>query len=151
VPTSTDLFVHRLRWGLFLMFPMAVLQCEVSGDLATPRSGDACEIDDDCGLVPGALTCCGECPPAPPFQAVPRTQLDAMLLELELACAQPTIVGDEQTEGSGAIACLAPPACEPVPAGCVARAACRDGRCVVIARGCAPRVSSVQPATPEHP
>jgi hypothetical protein len=88
-----------------------------------------CVVDDDCGLVPATLNCCGECPPAPPFEAVPRSELDAMLIELETTCAERSI------------GCASVPACEPVPAGCHASAACTAGRCVVVEDGCGPLVS----------
>lgn len=77
-----------------------------------------CELDEDCGLVPLAITCCGECDPAPPFRAAPRTEIDAVLLDLETECSQ------------SARGCE-PPACSALPANCTARAVCRAGMCTV--------------------
>jgi hypothetical protein len=93
-------------------------------DVAAPRvaPGPACERDRDCFLLP-EIGCCGECAPAPPFEAVSAAELDALLLELEERCAQDTRE-------------CAPPRCRPVPARCEARARCVDGRCVVDAAGC---------------
>lgn len=82
-----------------------------------------CARDDECVLLPTALTCCIECPPAPPFEAAPSWVLDGMLIENETVCAEPRH--------------LCPPVtCEPLPEGCVARAACVAGRCVVLSQGC---------------
>jgi hypothetical protein len=92
-----------------------------------PEPGE-CVVDDDCGLMPSQMTCCGECPPAPPFEAVPRTAIDSRLLELETDCAPQTRL------------CI-PPVCEPVPAGCDAQAICIDHRCRLVETGCGPLVS----------
>lgn len=81
-----------------------------------------CVIDDDCGLAP-YFVCCTECPPAPPFRAVPRSAIDAMLIEAETACAERTISCPEVT-------------CDRPAPGCDARARCDHGRCVVQATGC---------------
>jgi hypothetical protein len=81
-----------------------------------------CVRDQDCELLP-YVTCCGECAPAPPFEAVTRQQLDAVFIELESRCA---IDRRECT----------PPVCERVPRGCYARAGCVAGRCVVESEGC---------------
>ena len=78
-----------------------------------------CRVDDDCTLMPAAMTCCEECEPVPPFEAVPRTAVDAMLIELETRCAaKPSICG--------------PRSCEAPPQGCQAAAVCVRGRCSVV-------------------
>jgi hypothetical protein len=82
-----------------------------------------CLRDDDCALLPVALTCCVECPPAPPFEPVPSWVLGGMLIQLETDCAQLDRACPEVR-------------CEPVPEGCVARAACVNGRCVAVSSGC---------------
>ncbi|MGE0395321.1 MAG: hypothetical protein AB7T06_01240 [Kofleriaceae bacterium] len=88
-----------------------------------------CETDDDCGLMPSRLTCCGECEPAPPFEAVPRSQIDALLIELDTQCAPRTRLCE-------------PPVCEEVPFECEARAACIAGVCRAIASSaCSVRVA----------
>lgn len=78
---------------------------------------------DDCVLLPAALTCCVECPPAPPFEPAPSWVLGGMLIQLETDCA-------ERDRACPAVRC------EPVPAGCVARAACVRGRCAAVSSGC---------------
>jgi hypothetical protein len=87
-----------------------------------------CVTDDDCGLMPSEITCCGECEPVPPFEAVPRTAIDARLLELETYCAERTIE------------CV-PPSCAAAPPGCTARATCDRGTCRAITSGCERRVA----------
>lgn len=89
-----------------------------------------CVEDDDCTLMPSRLTCCGECPPAPPFEAAPRVELDGLLIEMETDCAPET----RRCE---------PPICEVVAPGCTARARCIAGRCQVEATGCELRVSQL--------
>jgi hypothetical protein len=69
------------------------------------------------------LSCCGECPPAAPFEAVTRAELDAALIEDEQRCA----IEDHDCTRH---------ACEPRPAGCAPRAACVDTRCAALAPGC---------------
>ena len=81
-----------------------------------------CVRDEDCALLP-YVTCCGECPPAPPFDVGTRSNLDAIFIELETQCAL------DLRE-------CTPPECDPMPAGCYAKAACVDGRCVVETDGC---------------
>ena len=81
-----------------------------------------CVRDDDCELLPSALTCCIECPPAPPFEAVPDWVIGGLLIENETKCAEPKLCPEVT--------------CDPVPLGCEARAACERGRCVVVANGC---------------
>jgi hypothetical protein len=81
-----------------------------------------CVKDRDCVLMP-YITCCGECPPAPPFEPAPREALDAVLIEAEQRCAT-----DFRP--------CPPLVCDPVPAGCWAKAACDDGRCVAVTDGC---------------
>jgi hypothetical protein len=90
-----------------------------------------CRVDDDCVLLP-ELTCCGECPPAPPFQAAPRRVLDGMLVENETSCSYDTRP-------------CPPRACDRVPRGCVARATCEAGRCVVAASGCGAWLAAAAP------
>ena len=82
-----------------------------------------CSRDVDCVLLPSVLSCCGECPPAPPFEAAARWVLDGMLLENETVCAASSRL-------------CQPTVCDAVPDECVARAECSDGRCVVAATGC---------------
>jgi hypothetical protein len=84
--------------------------------LFVPVVSGECALDSDCVLMPAVFTCCGECEPAPPFSATPRSEL-ADLREL---CSSRERVCD-------------PPICSPMPAGCEARAACRKGECVVVA------------------
>lgn len=88
----------------------------------TDRDPAQCTRDDDCVLLPSVLTCCVECPPAPPFEAAPAAVLDGMLVENETVCA----------DGRS---CARIP-CERIPEPCVARAACVDGRCVAQSSGC---------------
>ncbi len=82
-----------------------------------------CVRDEDCVLLPAALTCCIECPPAPPFEAAPSWVLDGMLIENETECAEARHLCPEIT-------------CEPVAETCIARPACVTGRCVPLAEGC---------------
>jgi hypothetical protein len=90
---------------------------------ATPPAGDVdCVRDEDCALLP-EITCCGECRPVPPFEVGTQHDLDARLIESEERCAHDTR------------ACT-PPVCTPMPRGCFARAACKQGRCVVDSEGC---------------
>lgn len=115
---------------LLAAVPVIAQPCEQPRP-ATPAADDngaanRCAVDDDCGLMPSVLTCCGECPPAPPFEAVPRTAIDAALLELETTCSARTL------------ACVETPACDSVPVGCEARAVCDHGRCRLIEEGCLP-------------
>jgi hypothetical protein len=81
-----------------------------------------CRTDDDCTLMPAAITCCGECEPVPPFEPVPRTAVDSVLLELETRCAERPGPCD-------------PPVCEKSPPGCQADAICHAGRCLVVQSG----------------
>ncbi len=82
-----------------------------------------CLRDDDCVLLPAALTCCVECPPAPPFDPAPSWVLGGMLIQLETDCAERDRACPEVR-------------CEPRPEGCVARAACVRGRCAAVSSGC---------------
>jgi hypothetical protein len=82
-----------------------------------------CVRDDDCVLLPSALTCCIECPPAPPFEPAPSQLLAGKLIQLETECAQRDRACPEVR-------------CDPVPPGCTARAACAAGRCVAVTSGC---------------
>ena len=86
------------------------------------RAADSmeCRVADDCTLMPSAITCCGECDPVPPFQAVPHTDVDAWLIEVETRCAGKPPACD-------------PPSCEAAPPGCEAHAACVSGHCMVVA------------------
>lgn len=96
-----------------------------------PAAAADCRVDDDCVLLP-ELTCCGECPPAPPFEAAPRWVLDGMLVEHETTCSRDTRP-------------CPPRACQRVPRGCVARAACEAGRCVVRSTGCEAWLAAAAP------
>jgi len=82
-----------------------------------------CVRDGDCVLLP-EVTCCGECPPVPPFEVGTVAALDAVLIESEQICAERRV------------ACEATPACDPVPRGCYARAECIMGACVLATDGC---------------
>ena len=104
----------------------ASLELPAEEQPATGAPGGAaarCVRDDDCALLPAALTCCVECPPAPPFEVAPSWVLAGMLVQNETECAQRDRACPEVR-------------CEPVPEGCVARPACVDGRCVAVASGC---------------
>lgn len=98
----------------------------VSGSVIDERTRESaqvdCRIDDDCTLMPYAMTCCGECAPAPPFTAVPRTTIDALLLELETRCAEKPGPCDA-------------PVCAVAPPGCEAYATCIGGRCTYVQSG----------------
>jgi hypothetical protein len=89
--------------------------------ITAPDAGE-CATDEDCVLLP-VLSCCGECPPAAPFEALTRAELDAELIVEEEHCAR------EDHD-------CAEHACEPLPAGCRPRAACVATRCEVVAPGC---------------
>jgi hypothetical protein len=89
----------------------------------------ACTGDRDCVLLP-YVTCCGECPPAPPFEAGSIHDLDAILIESEQICAERRVSCLDVTL-----------ACDVVPRGCEARPACVAGRCVVVEVGCGPPTS----------
>jgi hypothetical protein len=124
-------------WLPFAVLPLVAIQaCErLSGipgqtEVLQPAASVAeCVVDDDCGLMPPRMTCCGECDPVPPFEAVPRTAIDAVLIDLETACAQSSSLCE-------------PPECAVLTPGCVARAICLHGTCRVIESGCAPLVAS---------
>jgi hypothetical protein len=105
--------------------PSAVLELAARPGAGARPAGEStqCLRDDDCALLPSALTCCVECPPAPPFEPAPSWVLGGMLIQLETDCAQLDRACPEVR-------------CEPVPAGCVARAACVNGRCVAVSSGC---------------
>ena len=77
-------------------------------------------VDDDCELVP-IVTCCGECKPAPPFESVPRSAIDTLLLETEERCLR-----DDRP-------C---PVCARPPRGCTASPRCAQGTCTFTATGC---------------
>ena len=99
---------------------------ERAGTAAAQRTDESpvqCVRDDDCALLPSALTCCVECPPAPPFEPAPSWVLGGMLIQHETDCAERDRACQEVR-------------CEPVPEGCVARAACVNGRCVAVTAGC---------------
>jgi hypothetical protein len=82
-----------------------------------------CTHDEDCVLLPSTFTCCIECPPAPPYEAAASWVLDGMMIENETVCAEPRHL------------CLQVD-CDPVPVGCIARAACVAGRCAVLEHDC---------------
>jgi hypothetical protein len=99
---------------------------EPAGATAAPEDRDRsaqCVRDDDCVLLPSALTCCVECAPAPPFEPVPSWVLGGMLIQNETDCAERDRACQEVR-------------CEPAPRGCVARAACANGRCIAVTSGC---------------
>jgi hypothetical protein len=108
---------------------IAVTGCDRIGTESAPVSSAGtsepaqCLRDDDCVLLPSQLTCCIECPPAPPFEAAPGWVLDGMLIESETACAEATRLCPRIH-------------CEPVPAACTARAACVEQRCTAVTEGC---------------
>jgi len=114
--------VKLLALGAVLL---AIAQGEPCASSAAPTE---CRSDDDCTLLPAQLTCCGECPPAPPFEAVTRHEMDAILLERETTCSQSTRL-------------CQPPVCEPRLRSCSAQARCSVGRCVVDETGCDKPVS----------
>ena len=90
---------------------------------AAASEGAECASDNDCALLPAALTCCVECPPAPPFEPAPGWVLAGMLIQNEAECA-------ERDRACPVVRC------DPVPRGCAARAACAAGRCIAAASGC---------------
>ncbi len=109
-------FAHLLlAWGALVV----VHACERATSGAQPAE---CAIDDDCTLLP-RITCCGECDFVLPFEAVPRTSVDAMLIEAETDCAP-----HERS-------CV-PPVCDEVPPGCDPHVLCIDGSCRLDAQGC---------------
>jgi hypothetical protein len=126
--------VHREFLALAAASLASLYACERLDATLEPRTPAAsdeppeCVVDDDCGLMPPLMTCCGECDPAPPFEPVPRTAIDARLIELEHACAEHAPVCE-------------PPVCETVPPGCIARAVCVRGRCRVVESGCSALVA----------
>jgi hypothetical protein len=77
-----------------------------------------CQQNADCALMPALLTCCGECEPLPPFEAVTKRRLEAIRSDTDAQCAPPTRLCD-------------PPICSPLPARCEARAICVEGSCRV--------------------
>ena len=102
---------------------LALAACDkVAGSL--PAVDAQCVRDTDCTLVPSELTCCQECPPAPPYEAAPVWVVDGMYIENEDRCLATDHV-------CPAIQCAS------VPPGCSARAVCAEGRCVAVASGCA--------------
>jgi len=118
-------------WGKLIILTLAVATCDQArqvwtSDEARPAADvGECAKDEDCVLLPSALTCCIECPPAPPFEAAPAWVLDGMLIQSETDCA----AGDRPCPDVQ---------CETVPPGCSARAACSDHKCVAVADGCIP-------------
>jgi hypothetical protein len=124
---STRLFsARRSRAICAALASCALLSCErdpTAGAAAkvtqeAPRAIE-CRVDDDCTLTPAVMTCCEECEPMPPFEAVPRTAVDAMLIELETRCAAKPPICE-------------PRSCEEPPAGCQATAICVEGRCALV-------------------
>lgn len=95
---------------------------------ATPSAAPPeCARDTECALVPAAFTCCGECEPAPPFEAVSTELLDEVRGEWADRCAPATRACE-------------PPACASVPEACAARAICDRGACrVAVTSACAAR------------
>jgi hypothetical protein len=88
-----------------------------------PDPAAECVRDEDCTLVPSELTCCTECPPAPPFEAAPVWVVDGMYLEQEDRCLDTARPCPKVR-------------CARIPETCSARAACTRGRCTVVASGC---------------
>jgi hypothetical protein len=131
--------VHRGLFGLAIASLVSLHACERitstferSEPVSASSIGVECMVDDDCGLMPPLMTCCGECDPSPPFEAVPRTAIDARLIDLENYCAERGQACD-------------PPICEIAPPGCVARAICVRGTCQVVESGCAVLVADQAP------
>ncbi len=81
-----------------------------------------CTADADCVLMP-ELGCCGECPSPAPYEAVTRAELDAQIIEDDEQCATDDWDCDTFT-------------CSASPVGCKARAACKEGQCIVTSNGC---------------
>lgn len=108
-----------------LLALLAVAACEklAASPESSPESNAQCSRDEDCMLVPSALTCCVECPPAPPFEAAPAWVVDGMYIENENRCLATEI-------GCGEIECVQ------APAGCSARAVCAEDRCTAVVTGC---------------
>lgn len=103
---------------------LAMTGCDKWPTDAASQEPAQCVVDDDCALLPSELTCCDECPPTPPFRAAPVEHVDAIYIENEHRCIQ-TEISCPETK------------CEPLPAGCTARAVCAQGRCIARATGCA--------------
>jgi hypothetical protein len=122
-------------WGVVFRASLFAILLAASCDRGPPELAAAprpagpsqaaveCARDDDCVLLPSALTCCVECPPAPPFEPAPSWVLGGMLVQHETDCAERDRACPEVR-------------CEPVPEGCVARAACAAGRCIAVSSGC---------------
>lgn len=107
----------RTAWLL-----LALASCDkVTASL--PAVDAQCVRDADCTLVPSDLTCCKECPPAPPYEAAPVWVVDGMYIENEDRCLATDHVCPEIQ-------------CASIPPGCSARAVCAEGRCVAVASGC---------------
>lgn len=109
-----------MLWLALSVMTYACYELQTEERLRSPvhsvLAGDECVTDDDCALMPAAITCCGECPPVPPFEAVTRASLADYRRVVADACAPETRLCD-------------PPSCAGLAAGCDARAICRDGRC----------------------
>ncbi len=114
-----------MTWSSFIVAGLALAACDRWPTVATSEaeSSAQCVRDEDCTLVPTTLTCCAECPPAPPFRAAPLWVVDRMYIENENRCLATEIGCPEIT-------------CAKVPAGCTARATCAQGRCTAVATGC---------------
>lgn len=109
-----------LVWTGLVLMPRA---CEHEAPVAPVEI--ECVVDDDCVLMPSAINCCGECPPAPPYDAVSGEELASLLIQLETDCAEWTRLCE-------------PPACEIISQRCEPRAICVEGRCRTDAAGCPP-------------
>ena len=72
---------------------VATIECYYADDErrvpANPAPAE-CVRDADCALVPSLITCCGECEPAPPFEAVTKPLLEAVRNETDAQCAPAT-------------------------------------------------------------
>jgi hypothetical protein len=123
--THLQLFVGMRRRS-FASALMALAACEklAASPGAEQESTAQCSRDEECMLVPSALSCCAECPPAPPFEAAPTWVIDGMYIENENRCLATEISCGEID-------------CPVIPAGCSAQPVCLEGRCVAVTTGCA--------------
>lgn len=124
------------RWFASALVALAACEKLAASPDPPPEANAQCSRDEDCTLAPSALTCCGECPPAPPFEAAPVWEVDARYIENENRCLAPEIsCGDESREGDASREQEVID-CPQIPAGCTARAACTSGRCTAVTSGC---------------
>lgn len=123
IQVFTTCAVLILAWSAILLVGYAV-EATRHAPLAHVDTSERteCANDGDCVLFVERVTCCGDCPPVPPFEAVPRTLLDELRQELDDRCAPREHFCD-------------PPECPATPSGCEARAVCRAGTCSVATNG----------------